>query len=470
MALRHALGVLALGLFALVVAGSARAEITEPADGATVEGNVRIVESVGGRFMSCWYYPTWSVIEVLRGMEVVARWTWSYGPNTVTWDSTRVPDGAYTIRSYAIEPTPAWPCMLPMRTREIDRATIHVWNGPHPTLMAVASPGVGHWLEPAGITVTLTDAIFRDPVAGGAVRARIGSMEVEATTDATGKALLRVPLRDYPGATALDVTFAGTSNALSASARRDFEILPRPTRVEYVGDSSAVRGAAAALAARVTDATPGSDREGEPLAFATLRFAIAGGEVSSIADAAGLAEADVAMMASYGDHVWLARYAGAPGLSPSLAPFAFRVAWERTFVDESGAGSVSLNTITRELQVAPFGETLAPRAIADGAGALSRITTPFGEVRTLVAYADDALALDGEFDLATGSFAALARVGAATLVLRADALAPPAVEPPAGPPAPPPLPPVPPAPEPPAAPLPPGSPPLPPTPPMPGAP
>lgn len=111
----------------------------------------------------------------------------------------------------------------------------------------------------------------------------------------------------------------------------------------------------------------------------------------------------------------LAMYDGDTAFTPSSDARTFRIAWEHTFTDDSGAGTIFLNPSTRQFRfVAPGDDAGIKR---DPHMQTFRPNPDGGAV--VMAYRDADLTLNGTFDLARGAFTALVVTANGHHILRA---------------------------------------------------
>lgn len=420
---------LGAGIAALALLDSASALVVSPVEGEVVFGDVVIRESAGSPGVDpCDGIPYLARLQVFAASApytALATWTTAVeGPFVVTWRTEGVhPDGEYEIRHSVQWQGTRWDCGgEPWRT--LHRVNVQLRNAPAPTLLALEGPAEGYWLENATFVARLTDAESGTPIAGRPVDLSVGSATLRATTDAEGQARATFALTAAPAQTSARADFAGERRLVGSHAAIPFEILPRPTLVAYEGALDAVRGTRATFAARVTDATPGSAREGAPLVDALVRFTLAGTEVQARAGTDGVVLAEATILAPYGLHEIRATYFGEPGRAPDDDASAFDVRWQHVFEDEDGQGAVRLNLVTRELQVATPAVASGVKSLDGAAPTWAEdsvsLSSPAGSVawrRGTLAFEDDELAIAGRFDLGTRSFVAVARLAGETLLL-----------------------------------------------------
>lgn len=328
---------------------------------------------------------------------------------------------------------------------------------PRATRVALTAPASGYWREPALVYARLVDVRAGTFLVGETMKFSLGAATAGARVGSDGYAGTYLEARETGPALQASSQFAGRLGYSPSSAAAPFTVLPRPTAVAYEGVEEVVRGREGALRAVVTDALVGSRFYGAAIAGATVRFTLEAVDVEAETAADGRAFASPIVLSSYGPHAALATFAGLPGRAAAATSFPLDVQWEFVLFDEEDAGEVRLNSVTGEVQVAAFGRAFEIHAFAESDTVWTDSTLsaspPLDGVsgrRATLSLARDEFALEGAFDLATGRFVALARVGEAAFALRAtgdvgppDVPAPPELPAPALPLAPPPPPPLP---------------------------
>lgn len=296
---------------------------------------------------------------------------------------------------------------------------------PRATYLTVSAPASGYWLESATVEARLYDAKLHTPVAYHPVAIRVGASAATAPTGSSGLAVAAIPVTDLPGIVPVNATFEGSRWYTASASASQFQVIARPTRVEYVGAEEGVRGANATFAARVTDATPGSAREGWPVEGARVAFGLWDADLEAASNASGIASAEALVLASYGEHALRVAFGGMPGRVAAEASFGFEVTWEFVFEDEAGAGALNLNTLTREFELVLPGHAIPIRSFDDATGAWAEAaldaSPPLDALagrRAVLAHADDSLRIVAGFDLPTNRFATTAIVEDTVYVLR----------------------------------------------------
>lgn len=326
---------------------------------------------------------------------------------------------------------------------------------PRATRVALTAPASGYWREPALVYARLVDVRSGTFLAGETLSLSLGAVGTTTSMGAGTYAAAFLEAREVGPSLDARAQFAGRLGYLPSSALAPFTVLPRPTAVAYEGVEEVVRGREAALRAVVTDALAGSRHYGSPVAGATVRFALEAVDVEAGTGEDGRALATPIVLSSYGPHAAVATFPGLPGRAPAAASFPLDVQWEFVLPDDEGVGEVRLNSVTGEVQVAAFGRAFDVHAFAqsdtvwtDSTLAASPPLDGASGRRATLSLARDEFAIEAAFDLATGRFAAIARVGEAAFALRAtgevgppEAPAPPEIpapalplEPPAAPP------------------------------------
>ena len=172
----------------------------------------------------------------------------------------------------------------------------------------------------------------------------------------------------------------------------------------YDGPFGAVRGSTATLTATLT-----GDGSGVP--GRTLTFSLPGFEASAVTDEAGKASVQLPVSHAYGRHRLEVSYAGDELSHPASLETDFDVVFEHAFTD-AGA-TVFLNTITKELKFEAPGDVGGVKQVPD----MTVDTLASGHTVVSVRYSDGDLTLVGEFELDTGSFAAVVKTAQSQYVL-----------------------------------------------------
>jgi len=236
-------------------------------------------------------------------------------------------------------------------------------------------------VEPSQITFTRGDATARE-------------IRVEAVDDdlAEGGHWSIVTLRT-----------AGEDPALGALVQwfwvyvEDDDVVPIVSEIVYGGDTSAVRGTEAALAARLVDVGTG---EGLPHVLMRVDFGM-GPQPLLFTDAQGYAEFPWWVFAPYGPHEIRITYAGDDWHAPTDITVPFEVLWQHVFEDDLEAGrSVLWNPPTRELRFVAPGDASAIKE-----GASYQEAGPL----TAVVFNDPSLTVELDWDRGTGTFAAVVK-------------------------------------------------------------
>lgn len=219
---------------------------------------------------------------------------------------------------------------------------------PRPTAFSYSGDTDGYWNETATVRGVLTDVRAGTPLEGHAISFTLGTATATATTDADGLAEATIPLTQAPTTTSAAGTFPGTVNFVTSTGDDGFEILRRPTTLTTDGATSGARGSTVTLSATLTDDRLG----GTGVAGKTVAFTLGSASGTAVTDAQGTATLDVPLdQDPDGTYTVDVEFAQDDHYLASSDSDAFAMGWEHLFTSQADAGSISLNTSTREFRV-----------------------------------------------------------------------------------------------------------------------
>ncbi|CAN5501861.1 hypothetical protein BH11ACT8_BH11ACT8_28930 [soil metagenome] len=276
-----ALVLAAPALSVVALAAPAQAAVTGPANGATVSGNVAISEGRGADSNCISGGNGGSRLTVTRSTDGAVVHTASKGDTgsySTTWPSLGQPRGQYVIRTYARDGKKSGFLNFGCTTQGealLSTVTVSLDNQAAVAVTVPASVVTGEALP-----VTVRTSVVGTGVTGQVLGGRTVTVDVpgvgseQVTTGADGTAATSFDLPDLdagPLAVTAQVTTDASYSGLSGTASTT--LTARTTQTYYRGDTRAEPGTEATLEALLVDATPGSDRYGEPVVGEPLALA-----------------------------------------------------------------------------------------------------------------------------------------------------------------------------------------------------
>ncbi|MTV23865.1 hypothetical protein FTX61_00285 [Nitriliruptoraceae bacterium ZYF776] len=392
---RRSLLVIALALLALVASLvptlPAAAEVTTPVAGEVVSGIVPIHENRGGNNGSSTLgggcSGAYTRIEVLRVSDGVTLQPPVFeqtranpvagggnDPFTYEWDSRGELNGTYRIRSITSDRTGSLFSCSGSNAAEVVRSDLSVTleNLIGGALRVPATHVTG---EPLPVRLTSQDPTGA-PIGGQAVEVEVAGVETRTvTTDGDGEAELTVELPDLPAgpltltATTVsdDPAFGGTTTSATT------QLLARPTTTTWTGDVRGFPGDATTLQARVTDATPDSDRYGEPIGGVEVTLAFEQDAATVPTDADGRATRTVTVDGGPRQAVASAAVAGTEVYAPGVRSITYLVG------DDAAAPSATAHGLVGGLtRLVGTVLTNPSSAVGTVTGYLDSLLTPVG--------------------------------------------------------------------------------------------
>lgn len=210
------------------------------------------------------------------------------GAWTAQWDTTGLPNGSYRILAFNRNASGTSGCTL---LAEAITSDLLVTLENAVTVVAQV-PDTVVTGEDLVIPLTTQQEATEAPLGNRQVTVTVAGVPAQTvTTGADGTATATISLPDLPIGDR-DVTFsvAGTSGYLLGRTVEDsVKLLPRTVKVEWTGDKESLTTQPAHLQARLTDATPGSDRLGDPIVGVPVTLSIGNVDLAATTDSDGRA-------------------------------------------------------------------------------------------------------------------------------------------------------------------------------------
>ncbi|MBV6729282.1 beta strand repeat-containing protein [Nocardioides daeguensis] len=339
-----ALAATTLGLgVPVVLASSAAADITAPANGAVLRGNATLSSSGVSDGSACLNATKPNVTLQLvngSGTVVYSLKQEGTGAKSVTIDTHGYPNGPYTVRS--IEQKRSGTLYCKNSTSTFDRS-VTIDN-----ISQIAYSGATEGPQNTSVTVraTLTDPHLSTSVLPNqtVTFALAGGTSVNATTNASGVATASLPLAGPPRSASVTASFSGTSFYTGSSTSTTFEVQKNPTTTTLLEPAPAVHGQAVSLTAQVAPANGTSTPTG------TVQFTVDGDDLGDpVAVSGGVATSVPTTELSTGNHTVGARYSGDDNLVTSTAEpqqLTIGKAPTSTVLTSTGSPTVSGEAVT----------------------------------------------------------------------------------------------------------------------------
>ncbi|MEN8673280.1 hypothetical protein [Nocardioides sp.] len=280
---------LAVPLSAIALAPGAQAAVTGPADGSTVSGNVAIAEARGATSNCVSGGSGGSRLTVTRSADNAVVHTASKsgtGSYSTTWSSIGQPRGEYVVRSYARDGKKSGFLNLGCSNQGeslLSTVTISLDNGAGVDITLPASVVTGEDLDVEVATSVVATGFTGQPLGGRTVTISVpGVGSDQVVTDTDGLASTSFDLPDLPvGVLEVSAEVADDPAYSGRDATASTTLVARSTATYYRGDTRGEPGTEATLEGLVVDATPGSDRFGDPVVGAPLALAF-GDDVAEV--------------------------------------------------------------------------------------------------------------------------------------------------------------------------------------------
>jgi len=346
---------LALGL-PIVWSAPASADITAPADGATLRGNATLSASGASDGTLCFRGDgPQTTLQLINsgGTVVFSNTQGGTGAKSVTVDTHAYPNGNYTAR--AIERNRSGVGWCSNNTRTTNRS-VKIDN-----VTQIGYSGATEGPQNTSVTVraTLIDPhLATSAVAGQPVRfALSGGGAVTATTNGSGVATATLPVAGPPRTATLTATFDGSSHYRGSSTTTPFEVRKNPTTTELVPPAPVVHGQPVSFTAHVVPANGTSTPTG------TVQFTVDGADHGEpVPVAGGTASSPPTTSLSTGTHTIGARFSGDGNLVASTATT------RQLTVDKAPTSTVLSSTGSPTVSGEPVTFTATVDVVAPGAG------------------------------------------------------------------------------------------------------
>jgi hypothetical protein len=324
---------LALPTSAVVLAAPAQAALSGPANGSTVSGNVAINEARGADSNCVTGGSPSSRIAVTRAADGAVVHTASRsgtGSLATTWASLGQPRGQYVIRSFARDARRSGFLNLGCTTQGeavLSTFTVTLDNQADVVVSVPGSVVTGESLPVSVATSVVGTGVTGQPLGDRQVTITVpgvGTEEVVTGPDGSASTTFDLPdLATGPLEVTAEVADDAAYRGLDGAATTT--LTPRTTSTFYRGDSRAEPGTEATLEGLLVDATPGSDRFGDPVPGEPLVLAFGDDAEPVETVASGRAVRTVAVRGLSRLVPVTASYAGSPVYAPSEDAVTFFV-------------------------------------------------------------------------------------------------------------------------------------------------
>ncbi len=298
----------------VVLASSASADITAPAQNAVLRGTVTLSASgatdSGTACVGASSPYTQLQLRVPGGAEVFTNTQNGTGAKSVQVDTHAYPNGAYVAR--AIERNRSGFLYCPTSDKTTDRS-VTIDN-----VTALSYTGATAGAQNTSVTVS---AKLTDPnLATSVLPSRVvtfslsGGTSVNGTTDANGVATATLPVAGPPRTASLTASFAQTAYYKGSTAQVSFDVQKNASTTTVVQPTPVVHGEAASFTAQVAATNGTSTPTG------TVQFTIDGDDFGApVPITGGAASSGSTSSLSTGNHTIGARYSGDANVAASTA-------------------------------------------------------------------------------------------------------------------------------------------------------
>ena len=380
----------------------ADAAISSLTNGQTVSGIVAVNEARGGNEDCAASDPSQSRVEVTRLADNVTVHTASRsgaGALSSSWNSLGQPVGQYRVRSWTTDGKKSGFLNLGCtKQSEVLRSdlTITLRNK---SAVAVALPArvvSGETLAVTVSTTVLADGIPASQALGGrSVTVTVpGAGEDTVVTDAAGRATTSIDLPDLDaGPLAITAVVSDDASYLGQTGVGTTTIDRRSTAITYVGTTRAQPGQRANLKATLVDATPGSDRVGQPVPGQPVSLGLGSNEDAVTTGLDGTAARVVTVNGASRTETAAATFPGSAVWGPSADSITFYVgdsAATPAAVEHGLLGGITrslgslltglVTTITTPTGAAPIGGVSIDQLLADLQAGLGPVADGVGRI------------------------------------------------------------------------------------------
>ena len=318
-----------LGAGVVVLAGvlptlGAQAAVSGLTAGQEISGIVAVNEARGGDNTCIVQDRSSSRLSVTRIADGAVVHTASKGGSgalTSTWDTLGQPVGSYRVQSWTRDSRRSGFANLGCSQQNEVQATNIVVTLRNRAAVSVSTPASVVSGEDLAVTVATSvkaNGVTDRALGGRSVTVTVGDDEQTVTTDAQGRGSVVVDLPDLPRGT-LDVTASVADDPLylGLDGSTSTTVARRSTALLYDGTTRVQPGRKATLAAILTDATPGSDRAGEPVTDLSVALSIGDDSADATSDAEGVAQRTVTVEGQSRVEPVAAAFAGTEVWGPS---------------------------------------------------------------------------------------------------------------------------------------------------------
>ncbi|MBM7516008.1 beta strand repeat-containing protein [Nocardioides nitrophenolicus] len=327
----------------VVLASSAAADITSPADGAVLRGNATLAASGASNGSLCVNGSgPQTTLQLINSANtaVIDNVQGGEGAKSLTFDTHSYPNGAYTAR--AIERNRTGTIFCSNNTKTTNRS-VTIDN-----ITQLAYTGATEGAQNTSVTVkaTLTDPNLASSVLPGrtVTFSLSGGASVNATTDGNGVATASLPVSGPPRSATVTASFAQTAFYKGSSVGTPFAVQKNPTTTTLLPPASVVHGEAVSFTAQVTPDSGTSTPTG------TIQFTVDGDDFGApVPVSGGAASSGSTSTLSTGTHTIGARYSGDGNLVASTATtqqLTVAKAPTSTVLTSTGSPTVSGQAVT----------------------------------------------------------------------------------------------------------------------------
>lgn len=298
----------------VVLASSAAADITAPAQNAVLRGTATISASgATDSGVGCINAPspmTQLQLRIPGGAEVFSNDQNGTGAKSVTIDTHNYPNGSYIARANERNRSGFLYCPTSWKTTDRSVTIDNI------TQLAYIGATAGAQNTSVTVSAKLTDPNLAASVLPGRVVtfALSGGTSVTASTNASGVATASLPVAGPPRSATVTATFAQTAYYKGSTASQPFDVQRNPSTTTVVPPSPVVHGQAVSFTAQVA-ATNGSSTP-----TGTVQFTVDGNDFGSpVTLTGGSATSAPTSTLATGNHTIGARYSGDGNVAASTA-------------------------------------------------------------------------------------------------------------------------------------------------------
>jgi hypothetical protein len=328
----------------VVLASSASADITAPAQNAVLRGNATLSASgatdSGVGCIAADGPLTQLQLRIPGGAEVFSNDQGGTGAKSVVIDTHNYPNGSYIARANERNRSGFLYCPTSWKTTDRSVTIDNI------TQLAYTGDTAGAQNTSVTVKAKLTDPNLAASVLPGRVVtfALSGGTSVNGTTDANGVATATLPVSGPPRTATLTASFAQTAYYKGSTAPVTFEVTKNPSTTTLLQPASVVHGEPVSFTAQV------AANNGSSTPTGTIQFTVDGNDLGAPVPISGGAASSPATAAlSTGSHTIGARYSGDANVASSTAStkqLTIGKAPTSTVLTSTGSPTVSGQAVT----------------------------------------------------------------------------------------------------------------------------